>query len=66
MYPLDFEEFCIANGVSKNTIDYLEKQFINLLPIDDIVHKQMINLFNLYTIVGGCPEVVERFIETSN
>ena len=66
MYPLDFEEFCIANGVSKNTIDYLEKQFINLLPIDDIVHKQMINLFNLYTIVGGFPEVVERFIETSN
>lgn len=66
MYPLDFEEFCIANGVSKNTIDYLEKQFNSLLPIDDIVHKQMINLFNLYTIVGGFPEVVAKFIETFN
>lgn len=66
MYPLDFEEFCIANGVSKNTIDYLEKQFNSLLAIDNIVHKQMINLFNLYTIVGGFPEVVTKFIETSN
>ncbi len=66
MYPLDFEEFCIANGVSKDTINYLEKQFDNLLPIDNIVHKQMMNLFNLYTIVGGFPETVEKFIETSN
>lgn len=66
MYPLDFEEFCIANGVSKNTINYLENQFNSLLPIDNIVHKQMINLFNLYTIVGGFPEVVAKFIETSN
>lgn len=66
MYPLDFEEFCIANGVSKETIKYLEKQFYNLSPIDDIVHKQMINLFNLYTIVGGFPEVVAKFLETSN
>ena len=66
MYPLDFEEFCIANGVSNDTINYLEKQFRDLIPIDDIVHKQMINLFNLYTIVGGFPEVVAKFIETSN
>ncbi len=26
----------------------------------------MINLFNLYTIVGGFPEVVAKFIESSN
>lgn len=66
MYPLDFEEFCIANGVSENTIGYLEHQFDNLLPIDDTIHKQMINLFNLYTIVGGFPEIVDKFIKTSN
>lgn len=66
MYPLDFEEFCIANGVSNNTINYLENCFNNLIPIDDVVHKQMIRLFNLYTIVGGFPEVVDKFIKTSN
>ncbi|HBD05897.1 MAG TPA: AAA family ATPase, partial [Firmicutes bacterium] len=66
MYPLDFEEFAIANGVSRDTINYLEYQFKNLLPIDNIVHKQMINLFNLYTIVGGFPEVVDKFIQTPN
>ncbi len=66
MYPLDFEEFCIANGVSRDTINYLEKQFKDLILVDNIVHKQMINLFNLYTIVGGFPEVVAKFIETSN
>lgn len=66
MYPLDFEEFCIANGVSQETLNYLEKQFKLLSPIDDIIHKQMINLFNLYTIIGGFPEVVNKFLETSN
>ena len=66
MYPLDFEEFCLANGVKKETITYLQTQFKNLDPIDNIVHKQMLNLFNLYTIVGGFPEVVNKFIETSN
>ena len=66
MYPLDFEEFCIANGVSKDTINYLEKQFNDLVPVDNVVHKQMTYLFNLYTIVGGFPEVVAKFKETSN
>lgn len=66
MYPLDFEEFCLADGVKKETIAYLETQFKNLEPIDNIVHKQMLNLFNLYTIVGGFPEVVSKFIETLN
>lgn len=66
MYPMDFEEFCIANKVSYDTINYLEEKFRKLNPIDEIVHKQMINLFNLYTIVGGFPEVVAKFLETSN
>ena len=66
MYPLDFEEFCMANGVSKDTINYLEKQFNDLVPVDNVVHKQMTYLFNLYTIVGGFPEVVAKFKETSN
>ena len=66
MYPLDFEEFCLANKVSTDTINYLECQFKNMIPIDDTIHKQMIKLFNLYTIVGGFPEVVDKFTKTFN
>ncbi|WP_286241423.1 AAA family ATPase [Metamycoplasma equirhinis] len=41
MYPMDFEEFSKIIGVSKDTLNYLEKCFINQNKIDEIVHKQM-------------------------
>ncbi len=41
MYPMDFEEFSKIIGVSKDTLNYLEKCFIKQNKIDEIVHKQM-------------------------
>ncbi len=41
MYPMDFEEFSKIIGVSKDTLNYLEKCFINQNKIDEIVHIQM-------------------------
>ena len=66
MYPLDFEEFLFANGVGKNVVDNLEKCFNNLIPVDSVVHKKLIDLFHLYLIVGGMPAVVKRYLETNN
>ena len=66
MYPLDFEEFAIANGVSSKTIDYLYDCYINNNKVDNIVHEQMINLFNTYLVIGGMPDAVNCFIETHN
>ena len=66
MYPLDFEEFAIANGVSNEILTYLKECFINRKKVDELVNQQMIKLFNLYTIVGGFPEAVSTFLKTNN
>ena len=66
MYPLDFEEFAIANGVGENIFDMLENAFDKLTPIDDFIHKKLLSLFELYLIVGGMPAAVSSFISTKN
>ena len=66
MFPLDFEEFVIANGVSDEILSYLKECYINRNKVDETVNLQMIKLFNLYTIVGGFPEAVDSFLKTNN
>lgn len=66
MYPLDFEEFTNANGVSQNIMDYLSKCYNEKNCVDEIVHKKMLSLFELYLIVGGMPAVVMKYLETNN
>ncbi len=64
MYPMDFEEFCLANGVQQKTIDYLNGCFNRREPVTDVIHKKMTDLFKYYLIVGGMPAVVQSFIDT--
>lgn len=66
MYPLDFEEFLIANGLNTNVFDKLKTNFQNLTPVDKIVHSKLIDMFHLYLIVGGMPSVVKKYLETNN
>lgn len=66
MYPLDFEEFAWANGVSEKVIDALRKSFLQKAPVDDFIHARMLALFELYLIVGGMPAVVATYLETKN
>lgn len=66
MFPMDFEEFILANGVSSKTIAYLKNCYENQIAVDSIVHEQMMKLFNLYLIVGGMPDVVNIYVTTHN
>ncbi len=66
MYPMDFEEFAIANGVSQRVIDSLRKCFEERTPVDAVVHKKMMALFELYLIVGGMPAAVNKYLKTNN
>lgn len=66
MFPLDFEEFLIANGLNTNVIDKLKLSFENLSPVDNIVHSKLIDMFHLYLIVGGMPAVVKKYLDTNN
>ncbi len=64
MKPLDFEEFLWANGVSEKVIDKLNKCLHTLTPVDEALHNKMSELILQYTIVGGMPAVVQKFIDT--
>ncbi len=64
MYPMDFEEFCYANGVSERAIKALSDSFSNKKIIEESVHNRFMSLFRFYLVVGGMPEAVEVFIST--
>ena len=66
MFPLDFEEFILANGVAQRVIDSLRDAYENQTPVDSFIHERMMELFRLYLIVGGMPSVVARYLATNN
>lgn len=66
MFPLDFEEFLWANGINQEIIKLLTKSLQERTPIPPAIHQRMRQLILEYTIVGGMPEVVNRFITTHN
>ncbi len=66
MYPLDFEEFAVANGVSERVLRALEDAFFQDKEVDSLIHDKMMELFRLYLIVGGMPAVVTKYLTTNN
>lgn len=66
MYPLDMEEFFMAMGISDQVTDSLQQAFEQRQPVDEYVHKKMMELFRLYLIVGGMPAAVQKYIDTRN
>ncbi len=66
MYPLDFEEFLWANGVGAEVISYMREQYRKEESIDESLHRKFLDLFKKYLLVGGLPDAVNTFIETSN
>ena len=66
MYPMDFEEFAIANNVSERILSYIKECYLNKKEVEPIIHEQMLRLFNLYVVIGGFPEAVVQYINTNN
>ena len=66
MFPLDFEEFAVANGVSRKVLDALRDAFSERRPADDFIHEKMMEVFRLYLIVGGMPAAVMQYLKTNN
>ena len=64
MYPLDFEEFLWANGISEQVIDLLQNSLEQYSPVPEPIHNRMRELLLQYTVIGGMPEVVQRFVDT--
>lgn len=66
MYPLDFEEFLIANGFNSMAIDILRKKYQANESLDENTHNRVLDLFKKYLLVGGLPDAVNSFLESKN
>ena len=66
MYPLDFEEFLLANGANDYFINSLKNNFDNLVSLPESTHKHLLEMFKKYLLVGGLPDAVKLYIETKN
>lgn len=66
MFPLDFEEFCEAVGMSVNVMSHLHECYDKDMPVDNFVHTKLLDLLRLYLVVGGMPSVVTKYLQTNN
>lgn len=66
MFPLDFEEFLLANGFNSLTIDILYKKYKNKESLDESTHNKILDLFKKYLLVGGLPDAVNSYLKDKN
>lgn len=66
VFPLDFEEFITNLGVARHVIDHVYQAWETITPVDELIHEKLLELHKLYTVVGGMPAAVERYIATNN
>lgn len=59
LHPFDFDEFLWAKG-KENIVKLLDE-----IPAKEHYHEIVLSLFNEYVIIGGMPEVVKTYVETS-
>lgn len=65
MYPMDFEEFLWANG-NEMMMDFIRYMYTNKKPMGQAMHRQAMDMFRLYLIVGGMPQAVQKFVDTKD
>lgn len=58
--PVSFIEFLAAT----NELQSLQQ--INHIPLKPFAHKKLLNLFHIYALIGGMPEIVKEYSETKD
>ena len=66
MYPMDFEEFLQIFSVDETIINNLRNCFLTKTKVDEIIHNKIMEMFNIYMLIGGMPAAVERYRNTEN
>ena len=64
MYPLDFEEFCWADGLGEEPLQLARERYFAIEPLPDFLHERMLKLFHRYLLIGGMPDAVVAFTKT--
>jgi len=66
MNSMSFDEFLYAYYGNDLIIQEIEKCYRENSKIMDSLHNELINLYNVYLIVGGMPEAVKNYIENKD
>ena len=66
MFPLDFEEFLLANGMNDLVISSMRKKFERQEALDQAMHDKIMDLFRKYLLVGGLPDAVNSYLAEKN
>lgn len=61
MASMDFEEFLMANE-NFMLIDEIYNSYNKMMPMDNVLHNKLIELYKMYLCVGGMPEAVKDII----
>lgn len=60
MYPMTFEEFLRASG------EDMALELYHKVPLPDYAHDKLLKLFHKYTLIGGMPEVVKKYVANND
>lgn len=66
MFPMDFEEFTWATGLDESLWETVRESVTQSTEIPDFLHERMLDLFYRYVLVGGMPDAVQTFVNTSD
>ena len=66
MYSMDFEEFLWAKGYKEEQVEDIYKCMLEEKPLSTTQYDVMMDSFKEYMIVGGMPDIVNRFITQKN
>ncbi len=64
MYPMDFEEFLMATS-SQGLIDEIYKCYNEVIPMTNVLHEKLLNLYRLYLCIGGMPQAVQNIVDVN-
>lgn len=60
LYPLTFEEFLRALS------EDVALELFNTIPVPNYAVNKLLELYRLYTFTGGMPEVISRYVQTTD
>ena len=65
LHPIDFEEFLWAMG-NEMLMPFIRDCFEVKRPLGQVMHRQAMDYFRQYMIVGGMPQAVAKYLETKS
>lgn len=61
LYPMQFDEFLVAMA-NEWYIEIIFTHYENNKKVPEIVHKELLGLYNLYLKIGGMPDIINEYL----